>query len=312
MTPHPPSPSSPEYPEQPEHPDIEELADLAEGLLPEQRAAGLRSHLAGCPECADSHAALAELSGLLAAQGAADRAMPAEVADRLDAALAAEAAARSVTATPISQPGPSTPPTSRTGSAPPGRTDAAARPPGPGRPRSRRRAGRVLLATAALAGVLTLGSVLVQQSGHPESTGASTADAKAIAPQSAASGAAAPSRLPATAPALPEYRADRLATQARSLLAPRPSAALGAEVQEPGTPEPDGRIAAADVPGCVTEAAGHPGQAPLAAAAGRYDGSPVTLLVYPAADRSGRLDVLLTTPTCPGATVLLTQTVPAP
>ncbi|WP_033823086.1 zf-HC2 domain-containing protein, partial [Kitasatospora sp. MBT63] len=64
MTPLTPSPSS-GSPDPAGHPDIELLADLAEGLADPATAEELHRHLAGCPECADTWAALAEVSRLL-------------------------------------------------------------------------------------------------------------------------------------------------------------------------------------------------------------------------------------------------------
>ncbi|MGW1135967.1 zf-HC2 domain-containing protein, partial [Streptomyces zhihengii] len=72
------------------HPDVSEISDLTEGLLPPSRAAELRRHLDDCPLCADVHASLEEIRGLLGTLPGAGR-MPADVAGRIDAALAAEA-----------------------------------------------------------------------------------------------------------------------------------------------------------------------------------------------------------------------------
>ncbi|MEW2556465.1 zf-HC2 domain-containing protein, partial [Streptomyces zhihengii] len=72
------------------HPDVSEISDLTEGLLPPSRAAELRRHLDDCPLCADVHTSLEEIRGLLGTLPGAGR-MPADVAGRIDAALAAEA-----------------------------------------------------------------------------------------------------------------------------------------------------------------------------------------------------------------------------
>ncbi|WP_308117275.1 anti-sigma factor family protein [Streptomyces fuscigenes] len=72
------------------HPDVEEISDLVEGLLPPTRALDLRGHLDDCDDCADVHRSLAEIRDLLGTlPGPAP--MPADVAQRIDAALAAEA-----------------------------------------------------------------------------------------------------------------------------------------------------------------------------------------------------------------------------
>ncbi|WP_457033085.1 anti-sigma factor family protein, partial [Kitasatospora sp. P5_F3] len=82
------------------HPDVELLADLAEDLTDPAELPLLQAHLAGCAECTDTYAALAEVRELL---GAVEDfpPLPAELADRIDAALAVEAA---VPVTPAADP----------------------------------------------------------------------------------------------------------------------------------------------------------------------------------------------------------------
>ncbi|WP_328426110.1 anti-sigma factor family protein [Streptomyces sp. NBC_00443] len=72
------------------HPDVTELSDLTEGLLPPARTTEVRSHLDQCELCADVHASLEEIRELLGTLPGPAR-MPADVAGRIDAALAAEA-----------------------------------------------------------------------------------------------------------------------------------------------------------------------------------------------------------------------------
>jgi anti-sigma factor RsiW len=72
------------------HPDITEISDLTEGLLPPSRTTDVRRHLDECELCADVHASLEEIRGLLGTLPGPPR-MPADVAGRIDAALAAEA-----------------------------------------------------------------------------------------------------------------------------------------------------------------------------------------------------------------------------
>ncbi|MDN3266561.1 hypothetical protein [Streptomyces sp. MA15] len=73
-----------------EHPDVAEISDLTEGLLPADRREDVRRHLDQCELCADVHASLEEIRGLLGTVPGPPR-MPADVAGRIDAALAAEA-----------------------------------------------------------------------------------------------------------------------------------------------------------------------------------------------------------------------------
>ncbi|WP_308429855.1 MULTISPECIES: anti-sigma factor family protein [Streptomyces] len=61
-----------------------------EGLLPPSRSSDVRRHLDECPLCADVHDSLEEIRGLLGRLPGPSP-MPADVAGRIDAALAAEA-----------------------------------------------------------------------------------------------------------------------------------------------------------------------------------------------------------------------------
>ncbi|MGW7363854.1 anti-sigma factor family protein [Streptomyces sp. NPDC054841] len=73
-----------------QHPDVSEISDLTEGLLSPSRQAAVRQHLDGCDLCADVRASLEEIRGLLGTLPGPQR-MPADIAGRIDAALAAEA-----------------------------------------------------------------------------------------------------------------------------------------------------------------------------------------------------------------------------
>jgi hypothetical protein len=73
------------------HLDYEALADFAEGILDEAEATSTEEHLAHCDGCRRRAAEVAEVTRLLAR--APMPPMPAHLIDRLDAALAAEAAA---------------------------------------------------------------------------------------------------------------------------------------------------------------------------------------------------------------------------
>jgi hypothetical protein len=72
------------------HPDVTEISDLTEGLLSTARAAEVRRHLDTCGPCADVLASLEEIRGLLGSVPEAVP-MPDDVAQRIDAALTAEA-----------------------------------------------------------------------------------------------------------------------------------------------------------------------------------------------------------------------------
>ncbi|GAA5005564.1 hypothetical protein [Kitasatospora paranensis] len=305
MTPHTPSAPEPDGP-QDGHPDIEALADLAEELTDPADEPALRSHLAGCPECADTYAALAEVQALLGTVDTPPPAMPEDVARRIDAALAgaagaphptARAAAGASTAPPAGPPAGSP----RT---PPGRADAA----GPGRPsRPRRRRVSVLLAAGATAVVLGLGALFLPLSpSGPGGTAASSAARPAAGSQAEKPGLAAGGI---------QYQDDHLTAQIQELvrtagtattsrpgsLAHQQTAGEGPGTAGSGTP----------APACAAGTTGVTDRSPLAVAPGHYRGTDVLALVYPAAGRTDALDVYLITPDCSAPGIVLHRTVPA-
>jgi hypothetical protein len=71
-----------------DHPAYETLAELAEGLLEDDQAASVKAHLDSCADCQGRSADLADVSRLLAE--ASVPSMPAELASRIDSAIAAE------------------------------------------------------------------------------------------------------------------------------------------------------------------------------------------------------------------------------
>jgi anti-sigma factor RsiW len=169
------------------HPDVSEISDLTEGLLPPSRTADVREHLDGCPLCADVRTSLEEIRGLLGTLPGAHR-MPADIAGRIDAALAAEALLDSTApeetahvsreTAPAPQPAETTP-----ADRPSGHPRAAT---GPGRSRPGRRRRKAVL--GAVFGAAAIGmSVLLLQS--LQSTGVNDADsAKKDAGVSSAAG----------------------------------------------------------------------------------------------------------------------------
>ena len=73
------------------HLDYDALADLAEGILDEDAATSAQAHLSDCAQCRDRAAEVAEVTRVLAEAPVPP--MPAHLIERLDAAIAAEAAA---------------------------------------------------------------------------------------------------------------------------------------------------------------------------------------------------------------------------
>ncbi|MBG0853918.1 hypothetical protein I2W78_19230 [Streptomyces spinoverrucosus] len=153
------------------HPDVTEISDLTEGLLPPSRTADVRRHLDECELCADVFASLEEIRGMLGTLPGPAR-MPADVAERIDAALAAEALLNATAPDAVSTPVPveaaradDSPHVSRETSTPAARPSGHARTSttGPGR-KERRRGGRrrvAVLGAVLSVGALGLASLLV-------------------------------------------------------------------------------------------------------------------------------------------------------
>jgi hypothetical protein len=295
------------------HPEVEEISALTEGLLAPQPAQRLRTHLADCALCADVHASLEEIRGVLGTlPGPAP--MPAELAGRIDAALAAEALLDAATADPTGRAvsretavpshrrsSASTDVSRETGGSerPPGRPKAAT---GPGRPRARRSRRRTALVTTACTVVaLGLAGVLAQQSLTDDGSD------PAKTPRTSAQDA----RL--------EHHVQRLLAAARtspSTDEPGPSAPAQGGGQAPSAPMPLAGGGPTSVPTCIREGI-HRTQTPLAVdERTAYHGKPAYLVVLPHPGDPQRVDAYLVDATCttgadsgPGQ-VLLTRTYP--
>ncbi|MBB5119835.1 hypothetical protein AF335_12880 [Streptomyces eurocidicus] len=162
-----------------EHPEVAEISALTEGVLSPSRTSDLRRHLADCDLCEDVRSSLDEIRGLLGTLPGPPR-MPADVAGRIEAALAAEALLDSISpeadacvSRETAKPAPvrvSPEPVSReTGDRPAGRPHAPTGPgrqtPGTGkagRARRARRWPRVLLGGACAAAVIGAGGFFLQ------------------------------------------------------------------------------------------------------------------------------------------------------
>ncbi|NHC16511.1 cupin domain-containing protein [Motilibacter deserti] len=162
------------------HLGLEYLADLDEGLLDEASAASARGHLAACASCRALQAQLQTVGSLLHGLGP-EVEMPADVAARLDAALATAAAEPEGTpdgASVAALPEPSRSPGGRHRAAAPART-----------PRSRASSGQApgkrLGALAAAAGVTAVAVLAIGTVLRPGSDSDDDAGSLANAPQSA-------------------------------------------------------------------------------------------------------------------------------
>lgn len=234
-----------------EHVDIEVLAEYAEGLLDSEESRRVARHLDGCERCEREHAALGDVSSLLAA--APPPVMPPEVASRVEAAIDAEAYARQ-TAT-------------ATAEAPGGNVVAM-------RSRRARRWIAPLSAVAAAAVVVVGGVTLVNQvNGHggAQSGAAPTSESPAEAVPKAAG--------PRFTDSGTHYTATALAAQVNGTVRKSaPGGGLGAK-SDKESPGPS-RLPSA-LPGCVDRISEKAGDEPTVVDRGTYDGDPVRVLIFP-------------------------------
>ncbi|MGW1373343.1 hypothetical protein ACWD6P_03560 [Streptomyces sp. NPDC002446] len=285
-----------------EHPEVSEISDLTDGLLSPSRTTDLRDHLAGCALCEDVYASLEEIRGLLGTLPGPTR-MPADVAGRIDAALAAEAlldattpgagghVSRETASAPVvvsretdaespSRGTPSTRPAGR----PRGATGPGRRAPG-GRSSRSRRWPRILLGTAAAAAVLSFGGLLIQNAAmdrpqaHKQDRPTATTE-KSL-------GAAG-----LTAASLESHVQDLLASK-RSHKSP--------DIGTRSSPETPLRGNADTIPSCVRQGIGRP-EAPLASSHTRYQGKDAFLVVLPDPRDLRRVSAYVVASSCVSAT----------
>ncbi|MFD3513201.1 hypothetical protein [Streptomyces sp. NPDC058657] len=271
-----------------QHPDVAEISDLAEGLLSPSRTQDVRQHLDGCALCADVELSLEEIRGLLGTLPGPPR-MPADVAGRIDAALAAEALldstapADSAQALPVSrETSPSAPP--RTGerpvqARPSGHARAAT---GPGREPSRRPRRRAVWTAVLSTAALGLG-VLVVQSFPTGPSGSQKDAAKSVQSQSQ------------------QFSGAPLQEQVQLLAGPRPQAlttpreknAPSVDIEELA-PSPK---QAFDVPPCVQQGTGRT-EPPLGSESGTYEGKSAFLVVLPHSSDSSQVQAYVVDAAC--------------
>ncbi|MFB7504104.1 anti-sigma factor family protein [Streptomyces broussonetiae] len=272
------------------HPDVAEISDLTEGLLSPNRSADIQRHLEACELCADVHTSLEEIRGLLGS-APQEEPMPADVAARIDAALAAEALLGA--SGKVNPAGPDTEghvsrETSLAADRPAGRPQATA---GPGRKKSGRgrRRRTVVLGTVLTAAVLGAGSLVIQSlTGGTSSTTAHNAPSPSISTFSGAS----------------------VQTQVHDLLASKKAAQRGYDSrhQESGgignQSTPKGTESANTllqteiaVPDCVRRAVPRSDQA-LAAKTGSYGGKSAYLVVLPDPDDSTHVTAYVVDAAC--------------
>lgn len=298
-----------------QHPDVSEISDLTEGLLAPSRSAAVRRHLDSCPLCADVRTSLEEIRGLLGTLPGPPR-MPAEIAGRIDAALAAEALLDSTTPeneAPVSRetsrapsetvPSPARPPVAER---PAGRPGAATGPGRAGRPRRRRIA---LLSTFGAAfGAVVLGTSLYLSQTGPLQAGDSAGDTmKADAAKTAVS--------PFSGSPV-EDRVQALLTDESTLTTPRGVGPESMSAEASTTPPQRNRDTA--VPACVLAGTGRT-DAALGQERGEYEGASAYLVVLADPADSTRVQAYVLDASCadrttggatPAAELLFSQTYP--
>ncbi|MFC9683120.1 anti-sigma factor family protein [Streptomyces sp. NPDC056948] len=299
------------------HPDVAEISDLSEGILPPSRSTDVRRHLDDCELCADVYASLEEIRGLLGTLPGPPR-MPADVAGRIDAALAAEALLNATEpeaaeeAAPVSAPRSASEDdsgarvsreTSTPADRPAGRPRSSTT--GPGR-KERTRNGRrriAVLGTVFTVAALGLGSVLLSSLGDNKP------------PHDTAGGR--------QATAADTFSEGKLEKQVTDLLAENQSeeggdsrTPLGAATA-PGSNHPR-VLREPTVPGCVRDGIGRK-DAALAVENGRYQGKKAMLVLLPNASDATRVTAYVVDATCvdhqastAGGKVLLERSYPSP
>ncbi|MDJ0340211.1 hypothetical protein QMK19_01235 [Streptomyces sp. H10-C2] len=273
------------------HPEVSEISDLAEGILPPGRSADVRGHLDTCGLCADVRTSLDEIRNLLGTLPGPPR-MPADIAGRIDAALAAEALLDSTAPADVSRgtPAAATVPrgTAPTADRPEGRSPAPA---GPGRDRARprRRRARTLLIAASTVAVLGLGGILVNSIG-PGSSNSAKGTSAVSSPRAGDESVKKSSIAPG----------GDLQVRVHELLRSAPGS--GGDVQSPAlggetTPTETVRGTGALVPACVKNAI-HRTEQPLAAAHEPYEGTDSYLVVLPHPGDKARVDAYVVDASC--------------
>lgn len=310
-----------------DHPEVDEISALTEGVLPADRTEDVRAHLADCSLCTDVRDSLDEIRGMLGRLPGPVQ-MPADVAGRIDAALAAEALLASTSPsddpdgthdtdgtdsgdTRVPAAPPATGSTRHTVSTGPARGARS----GPGRSgRPPRRRWRVaVLGAAGGAAVLGFGAFFLSTLGGSGGAGLSdSADAGASAEKHAS--------------AAHRYTDDTVAPMVQDLLTRTGSnPGLGAtEDQDKGTRNPlvapgeDSAPTGAgeQLPSCVLDATERSSETPLATDVGDYKGKRVGVVVLPDRGDKQLVNVFLVDSSCatvspsnPG-TVLLERSVP--
>jgi hypothetical protein len=289
-----------------QHPDVSEISDLTEGLLSPSRTADVRQHLGGCPLCADVRTSLEEIRGLLGTLPGGHQ-MPADIAGRIDAALAAEALLDATAPEETAHVSRETTPTSHQADTvaadrPTGRPRAAT---GPGRSRQSRRRRAAFLGAAFTAAAIGV-SVLLLQS---------------IQTTDGADGAKKDAGVSSAAGGNQEFSESDLKGRVQALLATghpeqaEPRIEKGPSIDSQSSPVSPERSTDLAVPPCIQKGTGR-ADPPLAFEQGIYEGTRAYLVVLPHPTDSTRVQAYVIDAACvdtaatPTGKRLLTNTYP--
>ncbi|WNI30578.1 hypothetical protein [Streptomyces sp. ITFR-6] len=287
----------------PQHPDVSEISDLTEGVLSPPRTADVRRHVDGCELCSDVQASLEEIRSLLGSMPA-PQAMPIDIADRIDAALADEAravASASDTEADVSRETEPAASGQELADRPAGHARAAT---GPGRSPVRRRRRRAVLGTTLGAAVVGVSVFLLQNiptshnsadvSASDQGTSAKKSDSQAFS-QSTVQERVRSLLSSSTEPSDPEKPAGQ--NQAPSI-----DTKSSPETEPPGSASPQAplRAPAVTVPSCVEKGIGR-NAAVLAVEKGTYQGADVFLVVLPHPTDTTRVEAYVVDAACVGA-----------
>ncbi|WP_369211538.1 anti-sigma factor family protein [Streptomyces flavofungini] len=325
------------------HPEVTEISDLTEGVLPPSRTSAVRRHLDGCELCADVYASLEEIRGMLGTlPGPAP--MPADIAGRIDAALAAEALLNATTpddhvandhvaegpvtgAPDAGAAEPAVAPSATSGAARVSRETSPVSSPGPsadrpaGRPRAATGPGRgkqprrsrrrtAVFGAVFTAAAIGLGSLLIQAVGDDGSTSTSAGRSESADTFSGKGLKGQVADLLAKNPPKESRRENRESPEksdgSKESFSPRSS---------PQSPDDAPlRTTTAQVPECIQRGIGD--RTPLAAEEGSYEGKRAYLVVVPHDSDATQVSAYIVDAACVGKSspsagkVLLTHSYP--
>ncbi|MEU3656118.1 zf-HC2 domain-containing protein [Streptomyces sp. NPDC032161] len=307
------------------HPDVSEISDLTEGLLPSARADEVREHMDECEPCDNVRVSLIEIRELLGTVPAPQR-MPDDVADRIDAALAAAALDTTVSGPSAhvsreTRPAAATRPDKENSAQdrPAGRPGAAT---GPGRRPTRHRRRSTVLGAALGTAVIGLGILLLQNDQTSQDTAATKSANRSSDSTPSETSAFSESTLEGSVRTLLRH-ADRRPSapdgidaeqQPPSVMAESPPGNAPSASEAPQTPL---RTSATSVPVCIQQGIGRDTPA-LAVEAGTYEGTDAFLVVLPHRSEPTRVQAYVVDAACTqdkGATkgkLLLTHTYARP